>query len=326
MMSPFTFEDGIFQILDQRALPLEEIWMECVNATQVASAIKTLAVRGAPAIGIAAAFGCALAAQSGRTDLEKASKNLVEARPTAVNLAWAVNRMNDAMKDYPDDFLAEAAIREAFDIWEEEKLANESMAKLGAGLFKKGKQVSVLTHCNAGSLATGGIGTALGIVKKLHAQGKLARVYMDETRPLLQGARITAYEMKQEGIPATLITDSMAGWLMKLSKIDAVIVGADRIATNLDTANKIGTYSLAVLAHAHGIPFYVAAPASTFDHDTETGEGITIEERDGDEVRNFNGQPCAPGVDVFNPSFDVTDHRLISAIITEKEIFRPADV
>jgi methylthioribose-1-phosphate isomerase len=324
MISPFSFENGTFRILDQRALPNEEKWLDCVSADQVSNAIKTLAVRGAPAIGIAAAFGCALAAKYGRAEMEKASKILASARPTAVNLAWAVGRMSQALKDYPDDFFADAAIREAFDIWEEERLANESMAKLGAALFKKGKSVKVLTHCNAGSLATGGIGTAVGIIRKLRSQGKLERVYMDETRPLLQGARITAYEMIKDGIPATLITDSMAGWLMKLGKIDAVIVGADRIARNFDTANKIGTYSLAVLAKAHGIPFYVAAPTSTFDPDAETGDRIVIEEREASEVLSFNGQPCAPEVDVFNPAFDLTDHGLITAIVTDKEIFYPA--
>ena len=324
MISPFIYEDNTFKILDQRALPEEERWIECVNASQVAQAIRTLAVRGAPAIGIAAAFGCALAARSGKVQLEKAAKMLAKARPTAVNLSWAVNRVMQALKDYPDEFIPDAALREAFDIWDEEKLANESMARLGADLFPKGKTSSVLTHCNAGSLATGGMGTALGIVKMLHSQGRLSRVYMDETRPLLQGKRKTAYEMKQEGIPATLITDSMAGWLMKLGRIDAVIVGADRIARNLDAANKIGTYSLAVLAGAHGIPFYVAAPASTFDHQCETGAKIPIEERDASEVRSFQGHACAPEVDVFNPAFDVTDHRLITAIITEKEIHYPS--
>jgi methylthioribose-1-phosphate isomerase len=324
MISPFTYENDTFSILDQRSLPGEEKWIVCKNATQVANAIKTLAVRGAPAIGIAAAFGCALEARNGRADLEKASRLLIKARPTAVNLAWAVDRVTQAMKDYPDDFLADAALREAFDIWEEERLANEAIAKLGASLFKRGKAYTLLTHCNAGSLATGGIGTALGVIKVLRSQGKLERVYMDETRPLLQGARITAYEMDREGIPSTLITDSTAGWLMKLGRIDAVIVGADRIARNFDTANKIGTYSLAVLAKAHGIPFYVAAPASTFDQKTETGAQITIEERGGDEVRTFHGQACATEVDVFNPAFDVTGHELITAIITEKEIFHPS--
>ncbi len=324
MISPFNYEHETFRILDQRALPERELWVDCSSAAQVASAIRTLAIRGAPAIGIAAAFGCALAARKGREELEKAAKMLVKARPTAVNLSWAVERMLDAMKDYPDDFLADAAIREAFDIWDEERLANDSMAKLGATLFKKGKPYSLLTHCNAGALATGGAGTAIGIIKMLRTQGKLQRVYMGETRPLLQGARITAYEMLNEGMPATLITDSMAGWLMKLGRIDAVIVGADRIARNFDTANKIGTYSLAVLAKSHGIPFYVAAPSSTFDPKTETGAQIVIEEREADEVRTFNGRACAPEVEVFNPAFDITDHGLITAIVTDREIFHPA--
>lgn len=324
MISPFSFSDNTFNILDQRALPEQSIWIPCRSAQEVADAIRTLAVRGAPAIGIAAAFGCALAAQSGRKELKKASETLIQARPTAVNLAWAVRRCLEAVKDYPDAHLTEATLREAYDIWDEEKLGNKSMAELGAGLFSEGRTYTVLTHCNAGSLATGGIGTALGIVKTLHEQGKIENVYIDETRPLLQGSRITAFELKNSNVPSTLITDSMAGWVMKQGWIDAVIVGADRIARNYDTANKIGTYSLAVLAKVHGIPFYVAAPASTFDPDTASGEDISIEERDPSEVLSFRGSACAPEVDVFNPAFDVTDHHLITAIITEKEVIYPA--
>lgn len=323
MISPFSFDGHTFNILDQRALPEQSIWIPCRSAQEVAHAIQTLAVRGAPAIGIAAAFGCALAARSGREELHKASETLIQARPTAVNLAWAVRRCLDAAKDYPDAHLPEATLREAYDIWDEEKLANKSMAELGAGLFSEDRTYTVLTHCNAGSLATGGIGTALGIIKLLHDQGKIENVYMDETRPLLQGARITAFELKNSNVPSTLITDSMAGWTMKLGWIDAVIVGADRIAKNYDTANKIGTYSLAVLAKVHGIPFYVAAPTSTFDPDAETGEDISIEERQPSEVLSFHGSACAPEVDVFNPAFDVTEHHLITALITEKEVIYP---
>lgn len=323
MISPFYFQDHTFFILDQRGLPGTEEWIACTEAGEVAKAIGTLAVRGAPAIGIAAAFGCALAARSGRVELERASRVLVEARPTAVNLAWAVGRVLDSLQGVPDEGLYQASLREAQEIWDEEKRANEAMAVLGAGLFPEGRSVSVLTHCNAGSLATGGIGTALGVVKKLHEQGRLERVYMDETRPLLQGARITAYEMCREGVPSTLITDSMAGWLMKMGRIDAVIVGADRIAKNFDAANKIGTYSLAVLAKAHGIPFYIAAPVSTFDPESATGADIPIEERHPSEVLTFQGCRCAPKVDVFNPAFDVTEGGLITAVITEKRVFFP---
>ncbi len=323
MISPFSIEGTTLHILDQRELPGQSVWIPCNSAGEVADAIKTLAVRGAPAIGIAAAFGCAMAARSGREELQKAAEILIQARPTAVNLSWAVRRCLDAVNDYPDDQIPEATLREAYDIWDEERLSNESMARLGAGLFSEGRTYTVLTHCNAGSLATGGIGTALGIVKTLHGQGKLENVYMDETRPLLQGARITAYELKHANIPSTLVTDSMAGWLMKLGWIDAVIVGADRIAKNYDTANKIGTYSLAVLAKVHNIPFYVAAPASTFDPDASTGEDIVIEERSPSEVLSFHGKACAPAVEVFNPAFDVTDHHLITAIITEKEVIYP---
>ncbi len=323
MIKPFSYKDGIFSILDQRQLPHEEVWIACTTAERVADAIKTLAVRGAPAIGIAAAYGLALAAPLGRGALEEAAGILLRSRPTAVNLEWALRRVLAAVNSYPGDDLSRAVLLEAQEIWEEEIRANEAMATLGAGLFPDGRRYAVLTHCNAGSLATGGMGTAIGVIRRLHEQGKLERVYMDETRPLLQGARITAYEMKSDGIPATLITDNMAGWLMKLGRIDAVIVGADRIAKNLDAANKIGTYSLAVLADAHHIPFYIAAPKSTFDPYTATGEDIVIEERDEHEVRCFKGVPCAPDVPAFNPAFDVAPHELITAIITQEKIFTP---
>lgn len=323
MIRPFYYKDRTFFILDQRRLPVEETWMECSRADQVADAIKTLAVRGAPAIGIAAAYGLALAAVSGGNALNEAADLLVRSRPTAVNLEWAVKRVLAVANDHQSKDLYTLVVAEAEAIWEEEIRANENMARLGANLFKEGRGYSVLTHCNAGSLATGGMGTAVGVIRKLHEQGKLVQVYMDETRPLLQGARITAYEMKSHGIPATLITDNMAGWLMKLGHVDAVIVGADRIARNLDAANKIGTYSLAVLADAHKIPFYIAAPKSTFDPDTSSGEDIIIEERDEKEVLFFHGVRCAPDVSVCNPAFDVTPHELITAIITEEGIYKP---
>ena len=323
MIKPFYYKDNTFFILDQRQLPGKETWIECSRADQVAHAIKTLAVRGAPAIGIAAAYGLALAAPQGRKALEEAADLLIRSRPTAVNLEWAVKRVLASLNAHEKDDLITLIASEARDIWDEEIRANESMALLGADLFKQGRRYSVLTHCNAGSLATGGIGTALGVIRKLHEQGKLDQVYMDETRPLLQGARITAYEMKSDDIPATLITDNMAGWLMKLGRIDAVIVGADRIAQNLDAANKIGTYSLAVLADAHNIPLYIAAPKSTFDPDCASGEDIIIEERGDKEVLCFHSVRSAPDVAVYNPAFDVTPHELITAIITEEGVYTP---
>jgi methylthioribose-1-phosphate isomerase len=324
MIKPFYFKDHTFFILDQRRLPLEEVWTDCRTAEEVAEAIRTLSVRGAPAIGIAAAYGLALAARAGIENVMRSAEILISARPTAVNLAWAVNRALDKARKTEEKDLFDGLLQEADAIWQEEVAANEAMARLGASLFAEGRKVSILTHCNAGSLATGGMGTAIGIIRELHGEGKLQMVYMDETRPLLQGARITAYEMEKDGIPATLITDSMAGWLMKLGRVDAVIVGADRIARNHDAANKVGSYGLSVLAKAHGIPFYIAAPRSTFDPDTLTGDGIPIEERDAEEVRCFQGRPAAPCVRVFNPSFDVVPHDHISAIITEREIIRPA--
>lgn len=322
MISPFYYKDHTFFILDQRRLPLEETWIGCTCADDVALAIRTLAVRGAPAIGIAAAYGLVLASRKGREHVEHCARTLKEARPTAVNLAWAVGRCLEAVRDAADSDLPDRLLHEASVIWQEETAANESMARLGSSLFAPGRRYSVLTHCNAGSLATGGIGTAVGVIRRLHEEGKLAMVYIDETRPLLQGARITAYELTKAGIPSTLITDSMAGWVMKLGKIDAVIVGADRIARNLDAANKVGSYGLSVLARAHGIPFFIAAPRSTFDPDTPTGEGIPIEERDPLEVRSFQGHVSAPEVPAFNPAFDVVPHRLITAIITEESIIR----
>jgi methylthioribose-1-phosphate isomerase len=324
MIKPFYFKDKIFYILDQRQLPLEEVWTSCKTAEEVAEAIRTLAVRGAPAIGIAAAYGLALAADKGKENVTRAAEMLINARPTAVNLAWAVKRVMEIVDGTPREALQERLEREAGNIWQEEIAANDAMSRLGVSLFDQDKKYSVLTHCNAGSLATGGIGTAIGIIRALHENGKLEMVYMDETRPLLQGARITAYEMEKDRIPCTLITDSMAGWLMKLGRIDAVIVGADRIARNFDAANKVGSYGLSVLARSHNIPFYIAAPQSTFDPDTLTGEEIPIEERDADEVRYFQGRRVAPHVPVFNPSFDVVPHRFITAIITEKGITRPS--
>jgi len=321
MIRPFYYQEPTFYILDQRRLPAEELWMPCKSSADVANAIKTLAVRGAPAIGIAAAFGLVLAAKAGEK-LEEAAETLINARSTAINLEWSVRRTMKAILDNSGGDTYQTCLQEAEQILKEEIKSNLAIAKLGARLFDQDKKYSILTHCNTGALATGGIGTALGVIKELYLTGKLSMVWVDETRPLLQGSRLTAFELKEDDIPATLITDNMAGWLMKQGKVDAVIVGADRIAKNLDTANKIGTYSLAVLAKAHGIPFYIAAPRSTFDPDTPSGNEIPIEERDNHEVLQFNGNASAPSIPVYNPAFDVTPHELINCIITESKIFR----
>ncbi|MEN6476107.1 MAG: S-methyl-5-thioribose-1-phosphate isomerase [Syntrophaceae bacterium] len=322
MIKPFRFQDNAFFILDQRRLPIQEHWLTCRSAFDVSQAIQTLAVRGAPAIGIAAAYGIVLAAQSGVL-LEDAAKTLISARPTAVNLAWAVKRVMAVIDGLPADQIFMRAKKEADDIWEEEIQANAALSALGADLFAEDRPYSILTHCNPGTLATGGMGSALGVIRELSERGRVAMVYVDETRPLLQGARLTAYELKKDDIPATLIADNMAGWLMHQHKVDAVITGADRIAVNLDTANKIGTYSLAVLAKAHKVPFYIAAPMSTFDPDCPSGKHIPIEERHAAEVKSYGGTMVAADIPAFNPSFDVTPHRLITAVITEKKIFKP---
>ncbi len=323
MIKPFYFDNRALFILDQRRLPREEVWLKCEYAAQVADAIKTLAVRGAPAIGIAAAYGMVLAGSDGSAKLEDAARALMASRPTAVNLEWAVRRMLAKVAGIEPGTVYEVLKAEADLIWEEEIEANRVMARNAMELFPGDKEYTILTHCNAGALATGGMGTALGIIRQLHAEGRLAGVYADETRPLLQGARITAYELEKDGIPVTLITDNMAGWVMRQGRIDAVVVGADRIAANHDAANKIGTYSLAVLADYHKIPFYIAAPVSTCDPQTAEGDAIIIEERAADEVLGFSACRTAPDVGVFNPAFDVTPHALITAIITERAIIRP---
>jgi methylthioribose-1-phosphate isomerase len=321
MIRPFYSDGASFYILDQRKLPKEETWIKCENADDVSEAIKTLAVRGAPAIGIAAAYGLALSARTGG-DIQNAADVLVSSRPTAVNLSWAVRRVISAIERAGSSDAFKTAKKEAEAIWVEEARANKEMSRHGADLFAGRNGLSILTHCNAGSLATGGIGTALGVIRELHDRKQLKMVYADETRPLLQGGRLTAYELKTDNIPVTLIADSMAGWLMKQKRIDAVITGADRIAGNMDTANKIGTYSLAVLAHSHGIPFYIAAPMSTFDHECPSGEEIPIEERAAEEVTRYGDIQVSADVPVYNPAFDVTPHNLITAIITEDRVFK----
>jgi methylthioribose-1-phosphate isomerase len=288
-------------ILDQRRLPDEEVELECRSAVEVADAIKTLAVRGAPAIGVAAAYGYALAARTG-DDLDEAARVLADARPTAVNLAWAVAEVAAA----PDP---EARARE---LHEEEVERCRAMAAHAVALFEPGSRV--LTHCNAGALATGGYGSALGAVRRAWEDGLVRFVFADETRPLLQGSRLTAWELDRLGIPHAVIADSAAASLMARGEVDCIVTGADRIAANGDTANKIGTYSLAVLGSHHGLPLYVVAPTSTIDPDTPTGDAIPIEERAGDEL---TGRFAAR-----NPAFDVTPAELIAAIVTEVGVHR----
>jgi methylthioribose-1-phosphate isomerase len=330
MIKTVFWKNNTVVLIDQNALPAVERQVVCSNYRQMISVIKDLTVRGAPAIGVAAAFGAALGAltlpsltpEKFQNKFNAICDEIAKARPTARNLFWALERMkkylNDAVLSGKKN-LACGLVKEAKRICAEDIEINRQMGRHGRALFADGD--NVLTHCNAGALATAGYGTALGVIRASIEQGKKLHVYVDETRPVLQGARLTAWEMKKEKISATLICDNMAGFLMQQGKIDKIIVGADRIALNGDTANKIGTYSLAVLARAHRIPFYIAAPLSTFDFSLKTGAAIPIEERQADEVTRFRGVPSAPrGMKVYNPAFDVTPAQLISAIITEKGI------
>jgi methylthioribose-1-phosphate isomerase len=331
-MNTLEWQGNALKLLDQTKLPLEASYIVCADYQRVTEAIRRLEVRGAPAIGAAAAFALVLAAKAlpaeplpeFLTQLTKARAFIAAARPTAVNLFWALERLWQKAVDGQTtaDAVVERLEREAVRLYEEDIQANKQIGANGAAILPA--NCAVLTHCNAGALATCGWGTALVVVRSAFAQGKIRMVYADETRPLLQGARITAYELVNDQIPVTLITDSMAGWVMKQGRADVVITGADRIAANGDTANKIGTFSLAVLASRHNIPFYIAAPLSTIDFATKTGEAIPIEERAADEVRKLGGLYTAPpNVAVFNPAFDVTPHELISAIITEKGVVYP---
>ena len=301
-VEPLRWEDGALLVLDQRGLPGEERWIRCESVDQVADCIRTLAVRGAPAIGIAAAYAMALAAARGE-DLPAAAGTLRATRPTAVNLGWALERALDANGR---DLLELARSMHA-----DQAEADRRLARLGAEHFAPGDRA--LTHCNAGALATGGYGTAGGVLRAAWEAGRLAEVWVDETRPLLQGARLTAWELERAGIPHRVVADSAAGSLLAAGVVDRIVVGADRIAANGDVANKIGTYPLAVLAARHGVPFYVAAPVSTIDPATATGAAIPIEERDPAEV--------APGA--YNPAFDVTPADLVRAIFTEAGVLEP---
>ena len=330
MIKTIFWKNNTVVLIDQNALPQIERQVVCSDYRQVITAIKDLTVRGAPAIGVAAAMGVALGALCISTiDAEKFRKQInvicdqiAGARPTASNLFWALERMkkclDDAIRSGKQN-LAAQLVKEAKLICAEDITINRQMGKHSSALLADGD--NILTHCNAGALATAGYGTALGVIRAAKEQGKKLHVYVDETRPVLQGARLTAWEMQKEKIPATLITDNMAGFLMQQGKINKIIVGADRIAANGDTANKIGTYSLAVLAKAHGVPFYVAAPLSTFDFSLKAGAEIPIEERSGAEVTHFRGIATAPrGMKVYNPAFDLTPASHISAIITEEGI------
>jgi methylthioribose-1-phosphate isomerase len=318
-------------LLDQRILPIKEFVRRCPDAASVADAIRTMVVRGAPAIGVTAAFGLVLAAQGAvrrkkpwRPLFRKAAEELASTRPTAVNLFWAIDRMTRVADALPEDDAAGAAARlerEALAIYAHDVEVNQSMGAHGAKLLKSGD--SVLTHCNAGALATAEYGTALGVIRAAVAAGKRLHVFVDETRPWLQGARLTAWELMKDDIPCTLITDSMAASLMAKGRIQSAVVGADRVAANGDVANKIGTYGVAVLCRAHKIPLYVAAPISTIDPRIRNGSQIPIEEREGNEVTHLMGARIAPaGVPVYNPAFDVTPARLVSAIVTEKGVLR----
>jgi methylthioribose-1-phosphate isomerase len=319
------------RLLDQTLLPARERYLVARDHRAVAEAIRSLRVRGAPLIGIAAAYGLVLAARSLRgrdmagflAGLEEAAGELASTRPTAVNLSWALERLlGRARTCASPDEATEALEEEARALHREQVEADQRLSELGASLLPTG--AVVLTHCNTGALATGGLGTALGILRVAWRTGRLSRVYATETRPLLQGARLTAWELWREGIPCTLIVDGAAAALMARQRLDAVVVGADRIARNGDVANKVGTYALAVLARAHGVPFYVAAPTSSLDLSTPDGSRIPIEERPAEEVRRVGGVALAPeGVDVLNWAFDVTPAACVDAIVTERGIARP---
>jgi methylthioribose-1-phosphate isomerase len=314
-LQPFRFdeEEGVFWLLDQRRLPQEEVWVPVRTAREMAQAIRDMVVRGAPAIGASAAFGMVLAHMAGE-DLEEADRLLRQSRPTAVNLFHALDRIRPHFGDL------KGSLEEAKALWREVEETERAISQHGAEVLKG----QVLTHCNTGPLATGGWGTALGAILEAHRQGRVRHVWVDETRPYLQGARLTAFELMKAGVPATLIADNMAGFLMQRGQVDAVIVGVDRMALNGDFANKIGTYALAVLAHHHGIPFYAALPLSSVDPRLETGQGIPIEERPPEEVTHIRGLLITPpGFPAYHPAFDVTPHRFLTGIVTEKGVLYP---
>jgi methylthioribose-1-phosphate isomerase len=332
MIQTLEWTDKGVRFIDQTKLPTEEIYVVCKTHEQVADAIRTMIVRGAPAIGVAAAMGIALGAKDSKAetvgdlkrDLDQICDNMGKTRPTAVNLFWAIRRMQEKferLRIRPIAQIKQELVEEAKRMHAEDIAANQAMGRHGATLMPS--EGGVLTHCNAGALATAGYGTALGVIRAAVEQGKKIHVYADETRPFLQGSRLTAWELMKDGIPTTVISDNMAGAMMRQGKIGAIVVGADRIAANGDVANKIGTYSVAVLAKENGVPFYVAAPISTVDLACATGEKIPIEQRNAREITHIAGKQMTPdGVSIENPAFDVTPAKYISAIITEKGIAR----
>ena len=332
MLPTIAWLNNTVKLIDQRLLPTREKYLTCRTVEEVAKAIETMAIRGAPAIGVAAAYGTALGARTIKAaswpafskKLEAVTARLAKTRPTAVNLFWALNRMTACMKRCEPEWRTapEALLAEARQIEREDLEMNRQLSKYGATLIPQNGQV--ITYCNTGGLATAGVGTALGALKEAHDQGKRLHVFACETRPVLQGMRLTAWELARARIPFTLISDNMAGSLMRQGRVNCVIVGADRITANGDAANKIGTYSLAVLAQYHGIPFYVAASTSTIDHAMPSGHHIVIEERPADELFKFYLPQYRPRrVAVHNPSFDVTPHDLITGIVTEAGVHRP---
>ncbi len=352
MFKTIEWTDEGVRMIDQRRLPGEEVYLNCKTSQEVADAIRNMVIRGAPAIGVAAAMGIALGVRDAlaknleemRAAFDRIAQTIAQTRPTAVNLFWAIKRMREAFEECVargsvvlgpagksaqptagSELLSrirERLIEEAQQILAEDVAINRAMGRHGAALLADGS--TVLTHCNAGALATGGYGTALGVIRAAVEQGKRVAVFADETRPFLQGARLTAWELIKDNIPVTLITDNMAGYFMHQRKIQAVVVGADRIAANGDVANKIGTYSVAVLARENGIPFYVAAPLSTLDLETPSGDKIPIEERSPEEVTRWAGVQTAPAhVEARHPAFDITPHPYVTAIITERGVARP---
>ncbi|MCR4434292.1 MAG: S-methyl-5-thioribose-1-phosphate isomerase [Clostridiales bacterium] len=332
-MRPLEYKDGVLKLIDQTKLPAEYSVVDCKTYSEVAAAISGMIVRGAPAIGVTAAYGIAIGAMGIYTssreiffkELEEICNDMRSTRPTAVNLFWAIDRVYGkalSNRSKPVAEIKEIILQEALRMDSEDVDTNKKIGIHGNELIKD--HWTILTHCNAGALATCGYGTALGIIRVAHEKGKKIKVFADETRPYLQGARLTAWELMQDKIPVTLICDNMAGHFMKAGKIDCVIVGADRIALNGDTANKIGTYSISVLARENNIPFYVAAPISTIDFSIKSGDEIPIEERRAEEVTHIKGIRIAPeDVTVMNPAFDVTPHKYITAIITEKGVIYP---
>tara|TARA_B100000315_G_scaffold130524_1_gene120138 strand:- start:22760 stop:23791 length:1032 start_codon:yes stop_codon:yes gene_type:complete len=332
MIKTIEYTNGVVRMIDQTKLPVEEIYVECHDYKSVSDAIRNMLIRGAPAIGVAAAMGVSLGANKIKArsydsflpEFLQICDELAGSRPTAVNLFWAINRMKKISEDNSDkpvDEIKNILKGEAIKIWKEDIAINKSMGRYGQELIKDGD--TILTHCNAGALATAGYGTALGVIRAAWEAGKKINVLAGETRPFLQGARLTTWELKKENIPVKLITDSMTGYFMKKNEINLVIVGADRIASNGDVANKIGTYTVAILAKEHQVPFYVAAPLSTLDMTLNSGAQIPIEERSHEEVTRINNKQIAPeGIEVAHPAFDVTPNKWINAIITEKGIVR----